>query len=161
MSRSLLYTDTACEARHYDQQVTGYSRSDFQSNFCRLLFFEGPASVLSVTRLFLLSASSSSSSLDEEEDEDEEELLLEEDELLLEEEDVPDWSSPQLASSETTLAKSGRCCFRIDSHLADIFGRPLLVCFQTCKQLKTWLTPFAMPKSAPVVSLVQAGLRAC
>jgi len=77
----------------------------FQSGFCRLLL-EGPASVLSVARLFLLSASSSSSSLDE--DEDEEELLLEEDELLLEEEDVPDWSSPQLASFETTLAKSGR-----------------------------------------------------
>ena len=92
----------------------------------------------SVVRLFLPSASSSSSSLDEDEDEDEDELLLEEDELLLEEEDVPDWSSPQLASFETTLAKSGRCCFRTDSHLADIFGRPLLVCFQTCKQLKTW-----------------------
>ena len=110
----------------------------FQSNFCRLLGFEGPTSVLSVARLLLLLASSSSSSLDEEEDEDEEELLLEEDELLLEEEEVPDWSSPQPAIFETTLAKSGRCCCRTDSHLAHIFGRPLLVCFQTCKQLKAW-----------------------
>lgn len=94
--------------------------------------------MLSAACFFLLFASSSSSSLDEDEDEDEDELLLEDAELLLEEEDVPDWSSPKLASFETTLAKSGRCCFRTDSHLADIFGRPLLVCFQTYKQLKTW-----------------------
>jgi len=115
--------------------------------------------VLSAARLFLLLASSSSSSLDEDEDEDEEELLLEEDELLLEEEDVPDWSSPQLVSFETTFAKSGRCCFRTDSHLADIFGRPLLVCFQTCKQLKTWWLTSAMPQSASSVPCVQAGLK--
>lgn len=115
--------------------------------------------MLSAARLFLLLASSSSSSLDEDEDEDEEELLLEEDELLLEEEDVPDWSSPQLASFETTLAKSGRCCFRTDNHLADIFGRPLLVCFQTCKQLKTWWLTSAMPQSASSVPCVQAGLK--
>lgn len=131
----------ACQASAVDTMINrGLATLDpiFQFGFCRLLFLKEPASVLSVARLFLLLASASSSSLDEEEDEDEEELLLEEDELLLEEEEVPDWSSPQPASFEITLAKSGRCCFRTDSHLADIFGLPLLVCFQTCKQLKTW-----------------------
>ncbi|CAF9926483.1 MAG: hypothetical protein HETSPECPRED_006345 [Heterodermia speciosa] len=71
--------------------------------------------------------------LEELDEEDDDELLLldEDDEELLLEEDVPDWSSFLAAKSATTRARSGLCCRRILSHLADILGRPFSACFQT------------------------------
>ena len=78
-------------------------------------------------------AAVSPSSLEELDEEADDELLLdEEDEELLLDEDVPDSSSFLAARSATTCARSGRCSLRTCSHLTDILGRPLHVCFQTC-----------------------------